>query len=360
MKKLQATQLRWVALWALAAIGAGAVQAAERDTFSVGSVSAQPGSRASGSLSISAGSDAATEIPVTVVHGAAEGPVLALIAGTHGYEYAPITALQRVRGEIDPTIVSGTIIMVHIANPASFYKRTIYFNPVDGKNLNRVYPGDPAGTQSERIAHQLTQNVIEVSDFVIDLHGGDGNEALRPFIYMPKTGDAALDEGTRNLAIAFGLDHIVIDESPLRDPDDSLYVDQTALTRGIPAVTTETGQLGSNAEEWVSMAERGIWNVLRSLDMLPGAPDPVGEPVWLTDYEVVVSPAQGIFQPAVRDGYVVARGGQLGTIVDAFGDEITTVTAPFAGVVNYIVATPPISEGEPVAMLSRIGSEASD
>ena len=344
-------------IWVTATCAVGGLQAAERESFSVGSISAAPGTRASGSLSIPAGNDEAAEIPVTVVHGADDGPVLALIAGVHGYEYAPVTALHRVRAEIDPRTVSGTIIMVHVANPASFYKRTIYFNPVDGKNMNRSFPGKASGTQSERIAYQLTEHVIEVSDFVIDLHSGDGNEALRPFIYMPKTGNAALDEGARRLAVAFGLDHIVIDEAPLRARDDSLYVDQTALTRGIPAITTETGQLGSNAEEWVAMAERGVWNVLRSLDMLPGAPDPVGEIVWLTDYEVIASPAQGLFRPNVRDGYVVARGGQLGTIVDAFGDEVATITAPFAGVVNYVVATPPVSEGEPLAMLSRIASD---
>jgi len=84
--------------------------------------------------------------------------VLVLIAGTHGYEYPGITALQRVRKSLDPKQLGGTIIMVHIANVPSFLGRTIYYNPVDGKNLNRVYPGDAEGTLSQRIAYALTHD----------------------------------------------------------------------------------------------------------------------------------------------------------------------------------------------------------
>ena len=73
--------------------------------------------------------------------GAKPGPVLALIAGNHGYEYPPILALQRLRTEIDSARLAGTVVMVHVANMPSFLGRTVYFSPVDGKNLNRCYPG---------------------------------------------------------------------------------------------------------------------------------------------------------------------------------------------------------------------------
>jgi predicted deacylase len=79
--------------------------------------------------------------------------------------------------------------------------------------------------------------------------------------------------------------------------------------------------------------------------------------VWLTDYQVVTSPETGIFRAAVRDGYAIAEGGLLGVLVDFFGEEITEIRAPFAGVVNYVVATPPVSKGEPVAMVSRIAAD---
>ena len=72
----------------------------------------------------------------------------------------------------------GTVILVHIANLPSFLGRTIYYSPIDGKNLNRVYPGKADGTVSERIAYAITTEVIERADYVVDMHCGDGNEAL--------------------------------------------------------------------------------------------------------------------------------------------------------------------------------------
>ena len=337
-------------LWTIA----NPMQAQQRDVFRVGSIEAPAGQMASGFLAIPAGVDEGTEIPVTVMNGARPGPVLALIAGTHGYEYPPITALQRVRRQLEPVELAGTVIMVHVANVPSFLGRTIYYSPIDGKNLNRAYPGRPDGTVSERIAHAITTQIIERADYVVDLHGGDGNEALRPYVYMPVTGEAELDAAVRGMAVAFGVDHIVIDEGRLVDPNRSVYTDQTALTRGIPAITTETGQLGSNDDHWVDMAERGIWNLLRHFQMVAGKPEMETAIVWLTDYQVIPSPATGMFQPSVRDGYAVAADGLLGVLVDFFGDPISEIRAPFSGIVNYVLGTPPVSEGEPLAMVSRI------
>ncbi|MBP1621361.1 MAG: Succinylglutamate desuccinylase/aspartoacylase, partial [Acidobacteria bacterium] len=94
--------------------------AQERAPFAVGPVRAAAGAAASGFIEVPAGVDAATRIPVTVVHGARPGPVLALVAGTHGYEYPPILALHRLRAELDPAALSGTVILVHVANLSSF------------------------------------------------------------------------------------------------------------------------------------------------------------------------------------------------------------------------------------------------
>ena len=333
-----------------------APQAAFADSFVVGGAAAKRGQQASGYLEVPAGIDEGTRIPITVAYGAGDGPTLALIAGTHGYEYPGITALQRLRQSLDPSELSGTIIMVHIANVPSFLGRTIYYSPADGKNLNRMYPGDAEGSLSQRIAHAITSEVIDKADFLIDLHAGDGNESLRPYVYMPLTGQTELDAAAKGLAIAFGLDHIVIDEAPLNSKEASLYTDRTALVRGIPAITSETGQMGSNDDYWVDLAEQGIWNVLRHLDMTPGEEEINAGITWLTDYEVIRSPQTGIFQATVKDGYTISKGGKLGLLVDLFGDEIQEIRAPFSGVVNYVLGTPPVNEGEPVAMISRIQS----
>jgi hypothetical protein len=344
-------------LWLVLVAPTTLLASQEGDVFSVGPLSATRSQVVSGYLDVAVVGDEGTRLPVSVVHGARPGPVLALIAGTHGYEYPGITALQRLRGELDPADVAGTLILVHIANPPAFYGRSIYLTPTDHKNLNRVYPGKPDGSLSERIADVITRQVIEQADYLVDLHAGDGNEALRPYVYLPVTGDARIDAACRGMALAFGLDHIVIDAGRAQPAEASVYTDQTALSRGIPAITTETGQLGSNDDYWVNMALSGVQNLMRHLGMLPGQVQPNPGVVWLAGYEVVRSPITGIFRPAVRDGYVVAEGGLLGRLVDAFGNPVSEVRAPFAGVVNYVLGTPPVSTGEPLAMVSKIVGE---
>lgn len=318
---------------------------------------AKKGQATSGFLDVVVADGDDIRIPVTVIRGMSEGPTLALIGGTHGYEYAPIVALQQVAAQVDPSSLSGTLVIVHVANMPSFLGRTIYYSPADGKNLNRAYPGSLDGTVSERIAHKITTAVIEGADYLVDMHSGDGNEALRPYIYMPRTGDAGFDAKIKGMALAFGIDHIVIDEREVSAPDATVFTDMTALSRGIPAMTTEAGQLGSSDPHWVDINVRGAMNLLRHLDMLPGEPMPQQPVVWLKDYQVITSPETGMFRPAVKDGYAIAEGGVLGELVDLFGKPIATIRAPFAGVVNYVIATPPVSAGEPLAMVSRLANE---
>ncbi len=208
-------------------------------------------------ISIPAGIDSATEIPVSTIRGVQPGPTLALVAGNHGYEYPPILALQRVRALLAHDQLTGTVIMVHVANMPSFLGRTVYFSPVDGKNLNRAYPGDPAGTVSERIAHVITTQVIEQSDYLLDLHCGDGNESLRPYVYQTVTGNPEIDQAIARLVLAFGIDHIVVDRNRPTDPARSVYCSTTAITRGRPAVTIESGYLGNTDDESVERIVSG-------------------------------------------------------------------------------------------------------
>ena len=350
--------VRFVCGTLLLALLFAASSAAAEKPFTVGSLTARPGERVSGFLLVPPGVDAGTQIPVTLIHGAQPGPVLALVAGTHGYEYAPIIALQKVRGQIDPAELKGTVILVQVANLPSFLGRTIYYSPVDGKNLNRVYPGKADGTVSERIAYTITTEIIARADYVADLHCGDGNEALRPYSYWTKSGNADLDERSRQMALAFGLDHIVIVTDRPADPQASVYTDNTALTRGKPAITTETGQIGETGPEWVGLVERGVWNLLRHFKMMAGEPEPAEHVVWLDKTEVLRSPQTGLFYAAVKPGYTVAAGGLLGRLTDFFGQPLAEIRAPFAGVVTYVVATPPVSQGEPLAMVARIQAES--
>lgn len=321
--------------------------------FTVGRTTAQPGATASGELTVAPlGSEPGTTIPFTIINGAKAGPVLALTAGVHGAEYPPILALQRLRTAIQPNDLAGTVIMVHVANMPSYLKRTIYYSPIDGKNLNRLFPGKADGTISERIADVLTREVIDRADALIDLHCGDANESLRPYVYWETVGaprDVA--ERGRQMALAFGIDHLVIDRERPTDPKASLYLSNTAITRGKPAFSIESGGLGAADEESIARIERGVAGVMRYLKMRATGPEPVQHPVWLDPAVVLNSPATGLFYPAVERGHTVAEGTLLGRVTDFFGKTLAEIRAPFAGEVLYVIGTPAISRGEPIAFI---------
>ena len=267
-------------------------------------------------------------------------------------EYAPVMALQQLRTGVSPDGLRGTVIMVHVANMPSFLGRTIYYSPIDGKNLNRVFPGRPDGTISERIADMITREIISRATHVVDLHGGDGNESLRPYSYWITTGDPAVVEGSRSMALAFGLDRIVVDSERPIDPATSTYLSNTAITRGKPAITTEVGCLGEVSADAIRTIERGVAGVMRSLGMRTDGPLPVESPVWLSRHVVLRASSTGIFSPVVSRGDRVATGALLGRITGLHGEGLEDIHAPFAGEVLYVVATPPMTAGEPVAMIA--------
>jgi uncharacterized protein len=338
----------FVLLFSLAALTA----AADRVPLTVGSATARPGTKVSGWIHIANAADAGTEIPVSVVHGAKDGPVLALIAGTHGSEYTSIIALQRVLEKLDPARMSGSVILVHIANPPMFYGRRIYYGP-DGKNLNRMYPGEPQGTISERIAHAITTEVIDKATHLIDMHCGDGNESLRPYSYWMTGGDERVDAASREMALAFGLDHIVIDPSRPTDPKKTVYTSTTAIVRGKPSITTESGGMGLTDEPSVAAQENGALSVIAHLGIMDGPSIRVMHPVWYERTEVLRAPASGVWRPLADKMHTVAKGAIVGRIVDPFGAVLHELRAPFAGELLYVVGTPPVSEGEPLAFIAE-------
>ena len=226
-------------------------------------------------LAVEAGSDGSTFIPITIVHGATPGPVLALIAGVHGSEYAPIVALQQVLPRLDPRAISGTVILVHAANVPAFFGRTIYTGPIDGKNLNRSFPGKADGTMSERIAFRIVNDIMKRADFVVDIHSGDGNEDLRPWTgYYAAHGAPDVIAKSRAMAIAFGFDHVVLFPQQPLTPAEAIYTGAAAVALGKPAFDVESGALGVADAEAPGRIERGVISLLKHLRMLPGAPSP--------------------------------------------------------------------------------------
>lgn len=331
--------------------GSAIAQPGNAASFKVGTATAARGQKAFGAIEVPAGVDAALSIPVVVVHGARPGPVLAIVSGAHGTEYASIIAVERLIQQIDPASVSGTVILVPLVNVPSFEQKIAHVNPVDGKSMNRFYPGRMDGTQTERASYLITRQVVEPADHLIDLHGGDLDESLRPYSYWTKTGNEKQDAMSREMLLAFGLDTIIISADRPKDPAASRYLENTASTRGKPSFTAEAGHAGTTEPEDIDALVNGSLSVMRYLKMLPGAPTLVESPVWIERVATIASEVNGIFTPAVKRGMYVQKGARVGTVTDYLGRLLLDARAPESGIVLFIRAVPSMTKGETIASI---------
>ena len=337
---------------------AGFSAAQDRKTFTVGAAKAERGQKVTGTIEVPAGSDAALSIPVALVHGAKPGPVLALVAGSHGTEYASIIALEKLIALLNPADISGTVIVVPLINVPSFEQKVPHLNPIDKKNMNRFYPGKMDGTQTERASYLITKQVVEQSDHLIDLHGGDTDESLRTYSYWTKTGNEKQDRISREMVLAFGLDHIIISTERPKDPQASRYLENTATTRGKPSITVEAGHAGTVETDDVNALIDGCLNVMRYLKMMPGAATTVQQPVWIEKIATLASEQTGIFYPLVKRGTYVQQGMKVGYVTDYVGNVSFEARAPVAGVVLYICAVPSMTKGATIANIGVVARTA--
>src|SRR5437764_4210283 len=314
--------------------------AQDRPTFTVGTATAVRGQKATGAIEVPAGSDAALSIPVAVFHGARPGPVLAIVAGSHGTEYTSIIALEKLIGTLNAAEISGTVIIVPLINIQSFEQKMPHLNPVDKKSMNRWYPGKMDGTQTDRASYLITKEVVEKCDHLIDLHGGDLDESLRPYSYWTKTGNEKQDQISREMVLAFGLDTIIISADRPKDPLASRYLENTATTRGKPSITAEAGYAGTVETDDLNALANGCVNVMRYLKMLPGQAQMIEHPVWIEEVVTVASDQNGIFYPLVKRGTYIEQGMKLGYVTDYVGQTIFEARAPVAGIVLYVCAVP--------------------
>jgi predicted deacylase len=322
----------------------------------VGTATARSGQKATGFIQVAAGVDAATNIPVIVINGAKPGPKLAVVAGAHGTEYASIIALENLAQAVDPAELSGTLIVLPLINLASFAQKVPHLNPVDGKNMNRMYPGKADGTQTERASWAIARQVIDKADYLIDLHGGDLDENLRRYAYWPQTGKDQLDSASRGMVMAFGLDHIILQKNTAPAVPGATSISRFAEDQGKPTIIAEAGHGGTTEAADIDSLVRGCKNVMRHLKMLPGAVTTVEHPVWIGQITTVRSDHDGIFYPLVGPEAYVARGMIVGYVTDYFGNKLADVTAPLSGVVTYICSVPSMKKGDTEVNIGEIAS----
>jgi len=320
----------------------------------VGTAVARRGEVAYGAIRVAAGVDSATNLPVAVINGARPGPVLALVAGSHGTEYTSIVALARVIAQIDPRTLSGTVIVAPLLNVAAFNQMTVHVNPVDGKNMNRLYPGDPAGTQTPRALAAVADQVVKQADVVVDLHGGDLDEDLRPYSYWFRGGRADQDSASRVLALAFGLDHIIVRDFDLGDSTSRRNLGGYAMSLGKTVLVAEAGRSGVVAPEDLDLLQNGVLNVLGALRMIARPVRPVARPVWLDASTQLSADSAGMFFATVARGAQVAQGAAVGYTTDYLGRRTGEVRSPVAGIVTYVRGVPSMWKGATLAVIGRV------
>jgi predicted deacylase len=323
-------------------------------TFTVGTATAPRGQKAYGVMKVPAGSDAGYDIPVAVVHGAKPGPVLAIVSGAHGTEYASIVAVQQLIDAVAPADLSGTLILVPLVNVPSFEKLTPHVNPTDNKSMNSRYPGDLGGTQTDRASAVITKEVVERCDHLIDLHGGDLDENLRPYSYWTRTGNAAQDEASHSLVLAFGLDHIILRDVDIANAASVRSLGGYSLLKGKTMIVAEAGRSGTVLDADVNALINGCLNILGSLKMIARPVAPVAKPVWVSGGSRVTADKQGMFFATAARDTIVAEGATIGYMTDFVGRRITDIKAPVGGLITFIRGVPSTWNGATLVNISPV------
>jgi uncharacterized protein len=273
--------------------------------------------------------------PYTVIRGAEDGPRIALISGVHPAEYPAIEGNIRATRSLDPATMRGTVVSLPLIDVPAFLPRTPFVSPVDGKNPNRFFPGNPEGSFSEVLDDAIFRTVVAPSDALIDLHGGDMVEALYPFSVYSVSGNDEVDAKSWGICEAFGLPYVVASR-----PQPGGLAGTTcdaAAAAGIPSMIAEAGSSGLLTEPETQMMVDGVLNSLRYLGVLPG--DVVVNTVERVDqFSWIRSSEEGMWYPSVSTGERVQSGQSLGRIGNLYGDTLTELTAPHDGVVLFITS----------------------
>lgn len=288
------------------------------------------------------------QLPICIINGKEKGVVFTIVAGIHGYEYPPIIALQEILNEINPQKLCGTLIILPIANIGAFYQRTPFLHPEDKKNLNKTFPGSPSGSISEQIANYITQNIIPNTDIFIDLHGGDANEDLVPFVcFYDNPKNLENTKKARQLSEISGLPMIVSYPYTISNKEPALYAFKQAVQLGKVSISIEAGKLGNLQSDNVTILKNAIYNILDfSKVYLIEQKTKQKEQKLFTQQMYISSPKKGIFYSKLKAGDFVRKGENLGYITDIFGKQLSNITTPTQGIILYKVGTPPINEGE--------------
>jgi len=318
-----------------------------RGTIQIRAIRAGSGERKQGFIDVGDTPNGPLRVPLVIVNGAHDGPVLCLTAGVHATEYPPIDTVMRAVNALAPEHLHGAVIAVPVVNTAMFERRTAFVSPVDGLNLNNIAPGNGNGTMSEMLAHVLLNEIIGTAQYYIDLHGGDFGELLLPFVGCLATGNSLLDCRAELLARVYGPELVVVSDGQRVFPFAGSIV-HAAAHRGIVAIIAEAGGNGEMSEADTRVHLTGIRNVMRYLGMIEGVPStPRTFQRGIVQF-VTRATHPGLVRLKVRIGEHVAAGQEVAEIYDVLGDRVEVVRSQQTGIAGLIWTHKVVNSGDPI------------
>jgi predicted deacylase len=288
--------------------------------------------------------------PLLVARGRGQGKTLVAIAGVHGDEYEGVQAIHEVYHQLNPDEMSGKFLAVPVVNLPAHWAVSRH-SPIDFLNLARIFPGERDGTFSERLAHHLSEKIINGADFFIDLHSA-GLQYLIPPMVGYGIGGTERARVSKEAAQIFGTP--VIWGHPGEVPPGRTISE--ADRRGISWLYVEaSGGARVRAEE-LPYYKNGLLNLLKYLKIIPGQLEAGQVEYQLVGKgdidEAVSSSTAGFFVPMVHILEQVTRNQVVGLVRDLFGETIEKIRSQQAGYVILLRALPIVYPGETVCVIT--------
>ena len=286
-------------------------------SFSIGTASAAPGQKSTGYLEVPAGVDAATNIPVIIINGEKRGPVLALVSGAHGTEYTSIIALEKLINLLDPSQIAGTVILVPLVNiQSNSNKRSPMLTP----SITRAHePASTLGRPMERKLNArpfLSPNKSSIDVIILSTTtAAISTRAFRPYAYWAPTGKETQDQISKEMVLAFGLDHIIIWRDRPTDLQPPLATSTTPLLLAANLPSLSKLATPAPSKPMTSLPpprRRDIQHHARSPARCfrRGPVRPIEKPVWLDRVVDVLSDGPWHLVPACEAWYLRSRGNE--------------------------------------------------
>lgn len=318
----------------------------KRESFCLNHISVEPGNVWTGYLELGQGE---FRLPAAVLHGTRPGKTMLITAGVHGGEYVGIQAAIELSQKLKIQKVAGTIIIVKVINVPAFERRNGSMGLTDGKNLNREFPGNPEGTEMERLAWAVSHELQPAADYYIDLHSGDDYEQLTSYVYYAGMADEKTVSQSRRMAEQVDVPYMV------RSNVASGGAYNYAASQGIPSILIERGGMGAWTSEEVRSTRRDVRNILCHLGIYQGKKDyRTYYPLDVTDICYQDASRDGLWYPFKKPGDMIREGEILGEVRDYEGGLLELSVAEYDGVILYQTGTLQVLGDGPMIAYGKI------